>query len=102
MLFFKVKQHIFGQNIPLKCTTLYLGDLPEGMTGHDRYLLEILTASAKKAITHKWLQKDPPKVDNWVEVIREIHEMERLTFLLCLQKESHIAKWTKLMTYLHI
>lgn len=96
----EVIQHILGQNIPLKCTTLYLGDLPEGITGHDRYLLKILIASAKKAIIRKWLQMDVPTVDNWVEVIREIHEMERLTFLLRLQKELYTAKWTKLMIYL--
>lgn len=36
----------------------------------------------KKAIIHKWLQAEQPTVDNWREIIKEIHEMERLTFLL--------------------
>ena len=80
--------------------SLYLGDLPEGITGNDKYLLKILTVAAKKAITRKWLQSSPPAVDNWKEIIKEIHEMERLTFLLRLRKDVYIARWSKWIKYL--
>ena len=61
--------------------------MPEEITRNDGYLLQILTAAAKKAITHKWLQTDLPTVDNWINIIKEIHEMERLTFLLQLRND---------------
>lgn len=58
--------------------SLYLGGQPEGITGHDRCLLKILTAGAKKAIACKWLQTDTPTGGDWLEIIEEIQEMERL------------------------
>ena len=78
--------------------SLYLGDLPEGITGHDKYFLKILTVAAKKAITCKWLKPDP--VDNWLEIVVEIHEMERLTLQLRLINDQYVTRWTKLIKYL--
>ena len=49
----RTMQCILGHQIPLTCTTLYLGDLPEGITGNNRYLLKILTTAAKKVISRK-------------------------------------------------
>ncbi len=69
---------------------LYLGNLPDEITGSDRYLLKIFIAAAKKAI-----QTDPPMNDNWLEIIREIHEMERLTFLLRLENKLYNKRWEK-------
>lgn len=56
--------NILGRRIQFTCTSLYLGDLPEEITRNDRHLLKILIVSAKKAITRKWLQTDPPMVQN--------------------------------------
>lgn len=76
-----------------------MGDIPEDITGNDRYLFKILTVTAKKGITRKWLQNDPPTVDSWLEIIKEIYEMERLTFLLRLKSNLYIARWTKWLLY---
>lgn len=43
----------------------------------DRYLLQILLAASKKAITRKWLNEEPPTVSDWMEII---HEMANLLF----------------------
>lgn len=59
-----------------------------------------MITAAKKTITRKWLQRDPPTVDNWTEMIKEIHEMERLTLLIRLQKDLYTAKWTTWIIYL--
>lgn len=88
----RIMQHILGQQIPMTCMSLYLGDLPEGMSGNDKYLLKILTVAAKKAITRRWLQSIPPTVDDWKEIVKESHEMERLTFLLRLRKDVYTAR----------
>lgn len=45
----KTIPRILGQQIPLPFTTLYLGDLPDGMAENDRYLLKIMSAAAKKS-----------------------------------------------------
>lgn len=43
----EIAQQILGLLIPLTCVLLYLGDLPEEITGN--YLLKIFTAAAKKS-----------------------------------------------------
>lgn len=47
------------------------------------------TAKKKKAITGKRLQTDPPTDGNWLEIIKEIQEMERRTFLLRLKDDFY-------------
>ena len=93
-------QQILDLQIPGSCLSLYLGDMPEELTRNDKYLLKIFTAAAKKAITRKWLQTDSPTVDNWLDIIKEIHEMERLTFLLRLRNDLYIGRWTKWNLYM--
>lgn len=93
-------QQLFGKQISLSCLVLYLGDIPAGMMSSDKYLLKILTVAAKKAITRKWLQIEPPSVDKWLGIIEEIHEMERLTFLLRLRSDLYVARWSKWTAFL--
>ena len=92
-------ENILKLQIPFTCITLYLGDIPETIMGNDRYLFKVFTAAAKKAVTHKWFQTDPPTVDNWLEIMKDIQEMKRLTFALRLQTDSYILKWTKWTLY---
>ena len=93
-------QHILGLQIPPTCTTLYLGNLSDEITQSDKYLLRILTTAAKKAITRKWLQADPPTLSNWLEIVEEIHVLEKLTFLLRLRRDLYITRWSKWSLFL--
>ena len=52
----------------------------------DRYLLKIFMAASKKAITRGWLITEPPTVNQWRVIIKDIQTMELLTFSLRLQK----------------
>ena len=47
----------------------------------DYYSRDVQTAS-KKVNTQKWLNENPPKVSEWIEIPNEIHTMEKLTFSL--------------------
>uniref|UniRef100_A0A671KX02 Uncharacterized protein n=1 Tax=Sinocyclocheilus anshuiensis TaxID=1608454 RepID=A0A671KX02_9TELE len=47
-----------------------------------RYLLRILLVAAKKNITIKWLQRRPPALDECLRTVREIYEMEKITYSL--------------------
>lgn len=81
------------------CVTLF-GQSARRNNKKWQILPEWFTVAAKKAITCKWFQADPPTVDNWLEIIKGIHEMERLTFLLILRDDLYIVKWTKQVIYL--
>lgn len=76
--------------------------MPEGKAGNYRFLQKIFRAAAKKEIPCKWLQTDPPTVDNWIGNIKEIHEMQILAFLLRLKDDLYIARWITLIIYVRI
>ena len=90
--------NIFWGAIPLNCTALYLGDLPEEITQQGRYLLRILVASAKKAIGRKWLQKDPPTVG--LKSLKRSMRCKDGPSFYTLQKEIYIVRWTQWLNYL--
>lgn len=58
-----------------------------GRSGQDGCVLII--QQKKKAITGKRLQTDPPRDGNWLEIIKEIQETERRTFLLRLKDDFY-------------
>lgn len=86
-------QQILNLQIPRTCLVLCLGDLPNEVTGSDRYLLKTFIAAGKKAITRKWLQADPPSTENWLQIVSEIFQMEKLTFCLRLNSAGFEKKW---------
>ena len=81
--------------LPLNCTLLLLGDIPEEILTPDKYLIKIFLAASKKAITRRWLQQDPPTKEDWIAIIKEIYTMERLTFILRLQEDKSDTYWEK-------
>lgn len=78
---------IMGFDIEQTLISLYLGEIPDNLHNREKYLLKVLLAASKKAITRKWLQKDPPTVTQWIDIVEEIHHMERMTFALRTQQE---------------
>ena len=52
----------------------------------------MLTAS-KKAITRRWMKKEVPKMEDWVEVIHDIYVMEKLTFSMRLEEDRFKRQW---------
>lgn len=78
---------------------IYLGNIPTDINKQDRYLLQILLASSKKAITRKWLNKECPTVSDWTGIVEEIYYMERLTFSLRYNTEKGDQYWKKWRDY---
>lgn len=46
----------------------------------DKYLLKILLVACKKSITKKWLRREAPSVDEWIDIVHSIFAMEIITF----------------------
>ena len=61
--------------------------------------MKIFLAAGKKAITRKWLQNEPPNIDDWLQVISEILDMERMTAYLRMKGELFENRWRKWLEY---
>lgn len=91
---------ITGLDLLYDFTIVYLGNLPQELTKSEKYLLSILLAGAKKAITRKWLCEDVPSKTDWFQIITDIREMERLTFSIRLASDKCKHYWKKWDNYM--
>ena len=79
---------------------LYLGNLTqENLHGDDLYLVKVLLAASKKAITRLWCNSDPPTCEQWLCIVEELYVMERFTHRLRIQEELFLEKWVKWTEY---
>ena len=71
------------------------GAIPDAVMSRKKiYLLHILLAAAKKAITLSSLKKKrPSNLDTWQSVVKGIYTMEKITFMLRLQNAQFTDKW---------
>ena len=68
----------------------------------DVYLTKVLLAASKKAVTRNWLNVNTPTQEQWLEIVKEILVMEKLTYLLRLKEnvfEKKCEKWNIYMRY---
>lgn len=80
-------REVLGYDIEFSCLSFYLGNVDLEISKADRYLLQVFMAASEKAITRRWLRKEPPTVKEWSNIVTNIQCMERLTFSLRLQKD---------------
>lgn len=52
----------------------------------------MLTAS-KKVITWKWMSNKPPTLEEWIELIQDVAQMEKLTFALRIDHDKFEECW---------
>lgn len=90
---------ILNIELDLSFSVTYLGNLPNELNKSDRYLLQLLLVSSKKALTMKWLSNECPTIHDWIDIVEEIHSMERL-FSLRHDTERGIKYWEKWRCYL--
>ena len=53
-----------------------------------------MLVASKKAITRRWLSKESPSKEEWIAIVKEIYDMEKLTFSLnlCLGQIHHVLE----------
>lgn len=93
-------EHIFRRDIPLEFKLLYFGCVSlETIAVDNKYLMGVLLAASKKAITRKWLQQERPTLDDWIDVTIEIYMMEKITFFVNLKRDVFLEKWRNWVAY---
>lgn len=91
---------VYHIQTPLCFKTLYLGHVNFLESRSDIKLLQILLVASKKAITRRWMTPLPPTVEDWIGIILEIYNMEKLTYLLRTQKQGFYQIWSKWTTFI--
>ena len=92
-------ERILGYAIPKTSLVLYLGLIKNVVSKEDLYLMKILIAACKKAITKKWCKPAIPTCKEWKSLVKDIFETELLTHRLRTQEEQCQEKWIKWTTY---
>lgn len=87
--------NILGYALPNTCQVMYLGNIKEQIQKEDLYLVKIILAATKKAITKKWLHPDPLTQQDWIRIVEGISEMEKITFNIRLLGCKYDRQWRK-------
>ena len=90
---------IFGTNVQLEFTTLFLGHLNFQNGRSDEYLFGVLISACRKVFTRHWLLPEAPTINEWIDLVNDIYAMEQITFSLRLQKEKFIKYWANWIKY---
>lgn len=82
---------VLGYQIARSLLVLYLGHIKGNVHAQDQYLVKILLAAGKKALTKNWLKTATPHCKQWLTITEDIQAMEKLTYRLKL-KEEYFSK----------
>lgn len=88
-------------DIPFQLKSMYLVLLlGDNVTYKIKYLFQILTAAARKAITKKWLSPQTPMLNEWFDIIYDIFKLERKIFNIRLQQDKFEDKWSRWIEFI--
>ena len=65
-------------------------------TRDQKYLLHILLMTARKMVTIKWKNSQPPTVAQWKQKLGEVYGMEAPTAQLQLRSDVFLRRWLPL------
>jgi len=79
--------------------TLHLGLGPQTVKGLPIHSCSMLCPIAsKKALTRKWMTTDSPTNEDWMNVMRDVHVEEKLTFAVGRDVEKFKHHWDPRIT----
>ncbi len=92
---------ILGYKIPNNVMALYFCVLKDYVIiKKDQYLCKILLLACKKTITKNWYKTESPSLNQWMDKVKEICAMEKMTFCLRSRGVTFSRKWEKWITYI--
>ena len=90
-----------GIDLPFTPSQFLLDLTLEDMYTRDqKHLLHILLMTARKMVTVKWMNPQPPTVAQWKQKLREVYGMEALTAQLQLKADVFVRRWLPIARYL--
>ena len=93
-----IMKNILEYVIPRECKVMYLGSL-NNYVPRKRNLTKMLLVTCKKATTRNWCKAEPPTTTQWLEIMREVYIMERMTHRLRMTEGVFVFRWEKWMPY---
>ena len=66
----------------------------------EKYLLGILLTVALKCNTIKRMNPDPPTYNLWIQKVWDVYQMEQITYLLRIQKDTFTKRWSPVIDLL--
>ena len=86
---------------PLDPLIFLLGAIPlETYSSDQRYMLQTLLLIAKTMITVNWKDPKPPTITQWVQRLKRVYTMERMTASLQLKMDTFEQRWNCITLYL--
>lgn len=92
-------QDIFKCEMPPDDKTMLFGHIPQEWWKGDKHLMNILLVASKKTLTRKWLSRESPTLNVWMEVTMDIYKMEKITAAVNHNLEQFNSRWEKWVEY---
>lgn len=81
---------VFGYKSPVSQSVLYLGHIIPVTVKRDQYLDKTLLSAARKAMTRRSYEPEPPKQNHWFEGLSSVFEgLKEDLFAWSWQKSRH-------------
>ncbi len=96
-----VLEKILDISVDFSFEVLYMGKV--SMVSWERknkYMYRIILASSKKAITRCWYKPNPPQIQDWIDIVKCIFIMEKITFCINNQKYMFVDFWSKWIEFI--
>lgn len=75
---------------------LYLGKVSVvSWERKNKCMYRLLFAASKKAKTRCWYKPNPPQIHDWIDIVKSIFTVEKISFCVNYQKYIFVDFWSK-------
>lgn len=98
----RVITKVLRTQIPINFEIMYLGKLENvNLERNEEYkLLRIMLLASKKAVTRRWRSDHIPRANEWIDIMLNIYNMEKLTASVRLEVDKFNKVWSYWLAYI--